>query len=418
VAGVASFDDLSIDTAAAGYQLRAAAGTLPQATSAIFDITSGGGTDGGPDGGGADGGVPDAGRARDQQIASERHGLIGFSCASGGGEWLAALGLAALLQLRRCRGQRRAGHPAAPPLLALLAALLVPAGVRAEDLAPLLGVLRLDDRQPPPVSGEAAPRADAAALEERLRALIARRHPEVRVMDRSTFVVLAAAKGRDLAQCEGECAVETGRLLELDLVVTGALARFGSSLKLTLRLDRAGDDPRQLAVAQAGGADAAALEEALPAALDSLLLPLGGEVAALQASRLRDQPPPRLSLLALAVADPAGSSVGGEVLAAARLPLGEARLGGAIAAHPGLRAAWVFTPLSLGRLSLRLGPRLLLTPLPGETGLGFGAAAEVRYRAHVRLSLVGSLGVEVQRAQGESRTAALALLGAEVGLWL
>ena len=55
------------------------------------------------------------------------------------------------------------------------------------------------------------------------------------VMDRGNMLVLMEANAEDLAICEGECEVETGRLLGADRVVAGRVVTFGSSLELTLR---------------------------------------------------------------------------------------------------------------------------------------------------------------------------------------
>ena len=41
---------------------------------------------------------------------------------------------------------------------------------------------------------------------------------------------------RDLAACEGECEVETGRNIGADFIVTGEIGRFGPDLQVKLKL--------------------------------------------------------------------------------------------------------------------------------------------------------------------------------------
>ena len=55
------------------------------------------------------------------------------------------------------------------------------------------------------------------------------------VMTQDNMLVLLEANAQSLAACEGECEVETGRLLGAHLVVAGSQVRFGSSYELVLR---------------------------------------------------------------------------------------------------------------------------------------------------------------------------------------
>ena len=55
------------------------------------------------------------------------------------------------------------------------------------------------------------------------------------VMTQENMLVLLEANADDLAACEGECEVETGRLLGAHLVVAGSQLQFGSSYELVLR---------------------------------------------------------------------------------------------------------------------------------------------------------------------------------------
>src|SRR2546426_5073093 len=49
----------------------------------------------------------------------------------------------------------------------------------------------------------------------------------VRVMTRENMLVMLRAQGKDAADCEGECEVETGRRLGVDLVISGDLLKIG-----------------------------------------------------------------------------------------------------------------------------------------------------------------------------------------------
>ena len=42
--------------------------------------------------------------------------------------------------------------------------------------------------------------------------------------------------GRSLEDCEGTCEVETGQLLAADWIITGGITKFGSSLRVSLKL--------------------------------------------------------------------------------------------------------------------------------------------------------------------------------------
>lgn len=60
--------------------------------------------------------------------------------------------------------------------------------------------------------------------------------PSVDVMTEENLVALLTATGKDLASCEGECEVDTGRRIGADAVVSGELLRLGDEYRLTLHL--------------------------------------------------------------------------------------------------------------------------------------------------------------------------------------
>jgi hypothetical protein len=77
---------------------------------------------------------------------------------------------------------------------------------------------------------------DRVYFSDAVRAAISRMRPDLRLLTRENITEVLAAQGKTLAECEGECEVETGRLLGADLVVSGRITSVGSRLKLTLRL--------------------------------------------------------------------------------------------------------------------------------------------------------------------------------------
>ncbi|MBS2025253.1 MAG: hypothetical protein JST92_22865, partial [Deltaproteobacteria bacterium] len=58
--------------------------------------------------------------------------------------------------------------------------------------------------------------------------------PKLDVMTKENLLVLLQAQGKTLADCEGECQVDTGRRIGADAVVTGELSKVGSSYRLSL----------------------------------------------------------------------------------------------------------------------------------------------------------------------------------------
>jgi len=81
--------------------------------------------------------------------------------------------------------------------------------------------------------------------------------------------VLLKATGKDLAQCEGECEVETGRKIGADLVISGEMLRVGSSLKMSLKLHET-HQGRLLAGSVATGRDIDELDRQASKAVDEL----------------------------------------------------------------------------------------------------------------------------------------------------
>jgi hypothetical protein len=101
--------------------------------------------------------------------------------------------------------------------------------------------------------GEGFSAGDARYLTDVVRGAVLQAAPRLAVMTRENLLVLLQASGKDLAECEGECEVDTGRRIGADAVVSGDLLKFGARLKLSLRLHET-KGGRLLAAAVASGA--------------------------------------------------------------------------------------------------------------------------------------------------------------------
>jgi TolB-like protein len=77
---------------------------------------------------------------------------------------------------------------------------------------------------------------DTGYVADRLRAEVLSAGIDAKVISRENMLVLLQAQGKQIADCEGECEVETGRRIGADLVVSGEVLRVGESLKASLRL--------------------------------------------------------------------------------------------------------------------------------------------------------------------------------------
>jgi TolB-like protein len=101
--------------------------------------------------------------------------------------------------------------------------------------------------------GDGFSKDDARYLTDVVRGAVLSTASRLAVMTRENLLVLLQASGKDLAECEGECEVDTGRRIGADAVVSGDLLKFGARLKLSLRLHET-KGGRLLAAAVASGA--------------------------------------------------------------------------------------------------------------------------------------------------------------------
>jgi hypothetical protein len=114
---------------------------------------------------------------------------------------------------------------------------------------------------------------DRIYLSDRVRGVFGERAPNLFVMTRESGEVLLAAQGKTMADCLGECEVETGKKLGADFIVSGRITQFGSWLLLTLRLHST-HEARLLRAVEARGKDADALLEACEKAIGDLVASL------------------------------------------------------------------------------------------------------------------------------------------------
>jgi hypothetical protein len=103
-----------------------------------------------------------------------------------------------------------------------------------------------------------------------VRDVVLKAKPPVRVMTSENLITLIG-NGVDLAACEGECEVETGRRIGADAVITGDLVQFGSQYKASLRLHETRSG-RLLSSAFATASSTAELDGALREATLDLLV--------------------------------------------------------------------------------------------------------------------------------------------------
>src|SRR5204863_8468414 len=110
---------------------------------------------------------------------------------------------------------------------------VAPISVPAQQLAPapppkqavqargLVAVLDLNNK----LRGAEREQLDGVYFADQVRAEIKRRVPSLGVMTRENIMVLLQAGGKTLADCEGECEVDTGRRLGADYVISGDMLK-------------------------------------------------------------------------------------------------------------------------------------------------------------------------------------------------
>jgi hypothetical protein len=103
-----------------------------------------------------------------------------------------------------------------------------------------------------------------------VRSAALKAQPQLEVVTRENLLVLLQASGKDLANCEGECEVDTGRRIGADQIVSGEIQKLGTLYKLSLRLHDTREG-RLLASTQASGKTIEELDAAAQQAAAELL---------------------------------------------------------------------------------------------------------------------------------------------------
>jgi len=132
-----------------------------------------------------------------------------------------------------------------------------------------MAVLELQSRVPP-VDG---PRVDLPYFTDRIRGTVLQAWPSLNMISRENQLVLLQASGKTPEQCEGECEVETGRLIGADLIVSGEALEVDGVFKLSLKLHTT-KSGRMVSGSVASGARLEDLERDVPRAVLELLRPL------------------------------------------------------------------------------------------------------------------------------------------------
>ncbi len=157
----------------------------------------------------------------------------------------------------------------APRFLALVTLFCVVFPLSANATNPRIAVLELQQR------AGLSP-AEADYLTDLVRGVAGARG-DLFVLTRENIVELLPP-GTDLAACEGDCEVETGRRLGVDFVVSGEIVDFAGELRILLRL-HATRSGALLASEKAAAPRIAAAEAPLENAARALIDRIGGPVA-------------------------------------------------------------------------------------------------------------------------------------------
>jgi TolB-like protein len=132
--------------------------------------------------------------------------------------------------------------------------------------SPLIAVLAFTDR----LQGLDKNSLDRNYVSNAVRAAVKRTRPASRLMTQENIQVLLASAHKTLEDCQGECEVDTGRLLGADIIVTGDLLRVGSKLKLDMRMHET-KTGQLISGSDASGKSVDELDSDLPRAVNELM---------------------------------------------------------------------------------------------------------------------------------------------------
>jgi hypothetical protein len=429
------------------------------------------GNDGGPDGGDQ----PDGGSGAGPGVVK---GINGFSCASGGAGPQALLpllaGLLLVPALRRRRSARALARGTGALLLGLVGVLCSAAGAAEQKgqparpvinaVQPIIAVIDFEKSQLIK-DAEKLPNAekiDRYYLADTVRGVVVAELPASKVMTKELNEQMLGASGQSLESCEGLCAIETGKKLGADYVISGDITRFGTTLKLVLKLHVVAGG-NLVGSAQAEGQTLNELDRSLKPAVKDLVRPLvlqaqtqakaeeearaqsqAERVAAAQAAaavRAKEEAHqealerakkdgelsaakrrgeelakpyyPWFGLYGGAVYDLREKSLGYEAGLDLRASFVTIDLGATIAEHVGVRAA-VWVPAPLGT---QLGGRLLVTPLDGGTLVAGGAGLRKGFSLSGSLHLRLGVAAEYYKFPSASQFGVLATAGLDFMLF-
>jgi TolB-like protein len=133
----------------------------------------------------------------------------------------------------------------------------------------LIAVLDLTNK----LKGADRDQLDGAYFANQVRAEVKRRVPAIGVMTRENIMVLLQSGGKTLADCEGECEVDTGRRLGADYVISGEMLKIGSHFKIDLRMHDT-HDGQLLSGATDSGATPDELDANIGKSIEELIRPL------------------------------------------------------------------------------------------------------------------------------------------------
>ncbi|MBM4292212.1 MAG: hypothetical protein FJ138_12885, partial [Deltaproteobacteria bacterium] len=126
-----------------------------------------------------------------------------------------------------------------------------------------------------------------------LRGVTAKRLPKTYIVMTQENILTLLPPSTKLEDCVGECEVDTGRTLGARHIITGEVVRFGSSLRLTLRLHDT-ESGRLVGSEVAKGKLVEDLEAPTEEAIAALLTPLAAPEGR-PAERAAPQPAPELT---------------------------------------------------------------------------------------------------------------------------
>lgn len=220
--------------------------------------------------------------------------------------------------------------------------------------------------------------ADSAALDEgAVRFLAERVRGEAAALPREAWLVMTRENllallppGTDLADCEGECEVETGRNIGADVVVSGEIVRLGDDLKVTLRAHET-TGGTLLGQEVASAASEGALEGEVAAAARRLLLRVHEPDGPRGTATLRLRAPEGLEVLVN------GVRIGVTPLPEQRLDAGAHRVEVESRCHQRLRVPVELAPDEARTLDLAPRARLTRLRVDAHTPDGDAVAAVV-----------------------------------------